>query len=44
MDYNPGIAVMDGAWTNDPYTIAQNDNQISINTSIEVDLTGQCAS
>lgn len=44
MDYNPSIAVMDGAWTNDPYTIAQNDNQISINTSIEVDLTGQCCS
>lgn len=44
MDYNPGVAVMDGAWTNDPYTIAQNDNQISINTSLEVDLTGQCAS
>ena len=44
MDYNPGIAVMDGAWTNDPYVIARNDNQISINTSLEVDLTGQCAS
>ena len=44
MDYNPSIAVMDGAWTNDPYTIAQNDNQVSINTSLEVDLTGQCAS
>ena len=44
MDYNPGIAIMDGAWTNDPYVIAQNDNQISINTSLEVDLTGQCAS
>ena len=44
MDYNPGVAVMDGAWVNDPYTIAQNDNQISINTSLEVDLTGQCAS
>lgn len=44
MDYNPSIAVMDGAWVNDPYTIAQNDNQISINTTLEVDLTGQCAS
>ena len=44
MDYNPAVAVMDGAWVNDPYTIAQNDNQISINTSLEVDLTGQCAS
>lgn len=44
MDYNPSVAVMDGAWVNDPYVIAQNDNQISINTSLEVDLTGQCAS
>jgi len=44
MDYNPSIAIMDGAWVNDPYVIAQNDNQISINTTIEVDLTGQCAS
>lgn len=44
MDYNPSVAIMDGAWVNDPYTIAQNDNQISINTTLEVDLTGQCAS
>lgn len=44
MDYNPSIAIMDGAWTNDPYVIGQNDNQVSINTSLEVDLTGQCAS
>ena len=44
MDYNPSIAIMDGAWVNDPYVIAQNDNQVSINTTIEVDLTGQCAS
>ena len=44
MDYNPSVAVMDGAWVNDPYVIAQNDNQVSINTSLEVDLTGQCAS
>lgn len=43
-DYNPSVAIMDGAWVNDPYTIAQNDSQISINTSLEVDLTGQCAS
>ncbi len=41
---NPGVALYDGAWVNDPYVIAQNDNQISINTSLEVDLTGQCAS
>ena len=41
---NPGVALYDGAWVNDPYVIAQNDNQISITTSLEVDLTGQCAS
>lgn len=44
VDRNPGVALYDGAWVNDPYVIAQNDNQISINTSLEVDLTGQCAS
>ena len=44
LDYNPSVAVMDGAWTNDPYVIARNDNQVSINTTLEVDLTGQCAS
>ena len=43
-DHNPGVALYDGAWVNDPTVIAQNDNQISINTSLEVDLTGQCAS
>ncbi|MCR4672075.1 MAG: 4-hydroxybutyrate--acetyl-CoA CoA transferase [Lachnospiraceae bacterium] len=43
-NYNPSVCIMDGAWVNDPYTIAKNDNQISINTTLEVDLTGQCAS
>lgn len=44
LDRNPSICMRDGAWVNDPYTIAQNDNQVSINTALEVDLTGQCAS
>ena len=44
LDDNPSVMMMDGYWTNDPYVIAQNDNQVSINTSLEVDLTGQCAS
>lgn len=43
-DDNPGILIMDGNYVNDPKVIAQNDNMVSINTSIEVDLTGQCAS
>ncbi|MFT9494873.1 acetyl-CoA hydrolase/transferase family protein [Anaerosolibacter sp.] len=44
MDNNPSVMIMDGHWTNDPYIIGQNDNQVSINTTIEIDLTGQCAS
>ena len=44
VDYNPAVGIYDGAWVNDPYVIAQNDNMISINTTLEVDLTGQCAS
>ena len=41
VDDNPGIMVMNGMYTNDAYVIGQNDNQISINTTLEVDLTGQ---
>ncbi len=44
IDDNPAVAILDGGYVNDPYTIMQNDNQVSINTSIEVDLTGQCCS
>ena len=44
IDLNPGVAIMDGNWVNDPYVISRNDNQVSINTALEVDLTGQCAS
>ncbi|MBO7251002.1 MAG: 4-hydroxybutyrate--acetyl-CoA CoA transferase [Oscillospiraceae bacterium] len=44
LDYNPSVAIMDGAWVNDPYVISCNDNHVSINTTLEVDLTGQCAS
>ena len=44
MDDNIGIEVRNCAEVNDPYVIAQNDNQISVNTTLEVDLTGQCCS
>ena len=44
MDNNPSIAILNGGYVNDPYIIAQNDNQVSINTSLEVDVTGQCCS
>ncbi|MBR3004306.1 MAG: 4-hydroxybutyrate--acetyl-CoA CoA transferase [Lachnospiraceae bacterium] len=41
---NPSVMIMDGAYVNNPHTIAMNDNQVSINTTLEVDITGQCAS
>ena len=44
VDDNPAIALMDGCYVNNPYVIAQNDNQVSINTALEIDLTGQVCS
>lgn len=44
IDSHPAIMVLDGGWVNDPAVIGQNDNQVSINTTIEIDLTGQCCS
>lgn len=44
IDDNPSVLIMAGSYVNDPYVIGQNDNMVSINTTIEVDLTGQCAS
>ena len=44
LDRNPGLALMRGSWVNDPYVIAHNRKQISINTTLEVDLTGQVCS
>ncbi|SMC40053.1 acetyl-CoA hydrolase/transferase family protein [Papillibacter cinnamivorans] len=44
VDHNPAVQIRDGAEVNDPYVISRNDNQVSINTTLEVDLTGQCCS
>ncbi len=44
IDDNPSVLIMDGHYTNDPYIIGLNDNQVSINSTIEIDLTGQCCS
>ncbi len=44
VDENPSVMVMNGGYTNDPKIIAQNDNMYSINTAVEVDITGQVAS
>ena len=44
LDLNPAVALMRGSWVNDPYVIAHNKKQMSINTTLEVDLTGQVCS
>ena len=44
VDQNPSVAFLDGAYVNDPAIIGLNDNQISINSTLEIDLTGQCCS
>lgn len=44
MDHNPDIIFKDVAWTNNPAIIAQNPRVVSINSCLEIDLTGQiCA-
>ncbi len=44
VDHNPDVLVMDCSYCNGYETLAKNDNQVSINTTLEVDLTGQCCS
>lgn len=44
VDNNPSVLVLAGSYVNDPNVIGLNDNQVSINTTLEIDLTGQCAS
>ncbi|AOM84282.1 acetyl-CoA hydrolase/transferase family protein [Salisediminibacterium beveridgei] len=41
---NPGVQILNGSWVNDPYVIGKNDRMVSINTTLEIDLTGQCCS
>jgi acyl-CoA hydrolase len=44
LDGNPNVLIMDAHYVNNPDVIKQNDRQISINSTIEVDLSGQCCS
>ncbi|MBQ9194503.1 MAG: 4-hydroxybutyrate CoA-transferase, partial [Bacteroidales bacterium] len=44
IDHNPDVLMRDIKYTNNPYIIAQNPKVISINSAVEIDLTGQvCA-
>ncbi|HNX29588.1 MAG TPA: acetyl-CoA hydrolase/transferase C-terminal domain-containing protein [Syntrophomonadaceae bacterium] len=44
MDDNPLIEMHTTRFVNDPCIIGNNDKMISVNSTLEVDLTGQCAS
>ena len=44
LDGNENVILRRSSWVNDPFVIAQNDNLVSINTAIQVDLTGQVCS
>ncbi|MCL2561603.1 MAG: 4-hydroxybutyrate CoA-transferase [Rikenellaceae bacterium] len=44
IDNNPGVAMMDVAYTNDPFIIARQPKMTAINSALQVDITGQvCA-
>jgi len=44
IDDNPAVQILRGKWVNDPYIIGQNHKMVSINTTLEIDLSGQCCS
>ena len=44
IDNNPSVMILNGKYVNDPAVIGLNDNMVSINTALEVDLSGQVAS
>ena len=41
---NPDVSFRQASYTNDPFVIAQIDNMVSLNTAMEIDLTGQICS
>lgn len=41
IDDNPAVAMMDVAYTNDPFIIAQQPKMTAINSALSVDITGQ---
>lgn len=44
VDQHPRIQLKRSRYTNDPFVIARNDNVVSVNASLQIDLTGQvCA-
>lgn len=44
LDSNPSVRMLRGETVNDPFVVSQNDNFVSINSCLSVDLTGQVCS
>ncbi len=44
MHHNPMLEMHPSNFTNDPYIAGQNDNLMSINATLQIDLLGQCGS
>jgi 4-hydroxybutyrate CoA-transferase len=44
IDRNPGVQFQPFSYVNDPQIIARNHKPVSINATLQVDLSGQCAS
>ncbi|KYZ76460.1 acetyl-CoA hydrolase [Anaerosporomusa subterranea] len=44
LDGNPSVQLLRGNYVNNPFVIAKNDNMVSINTALQVDLSGQVCS
>lgn len=44
LDRNPMVEIMPVRYVNDPFVIAQNDNMVSVNSALQIDLTGQVCS
>ena len=44
LSQDPNVIFSQASYTNDPFVIAKNDNVVSLNTALEIDLTGQVCS
>lgn len=44
LESNPNVRICPASYTNDPFNIARIDNMVSVNSAMEVDLTGQICS
>ena len=44
LNNNPGAEILRASYVNDPFVIAQNDNMVSVNSCIGIDLMGQVCS